>query len=222
MTQENTIQRCDTSDMRFPHGMLRDAFAQAGDLINGAGPGDREQAATVASFYQNVLAFLRVHHGAEDELLWPLLRERAPQHAALLDRMENQHEAVDEVTGATDRAVAAYGADPTSEHAAALVAAVRRLAIELDLHLVDEEREILPLAATTLSQDEWGALPGWAMGHFQGDKTWLVLGLIFQQMTPEETATTLEHMPPAAREMWAATGASEFSAFMTAVRGQPL
>lgn len=219
MLQETTTPRCDTSDMRFPHGLLRDAFAQAGAFIGATAPGDRARAAQVGSFYENVLAFLRVHHGAEDDLLWPLLRERAPQQATLLDRMENQHAAVDEVTGAADRAVAAYVSDPTAEHAAALLAAVRRLAIELDAHLVDEEREILPLAATTLSQDEWGALPGWAMRRFAGDKVWLILGLLFEQMTSEERTTTLKHMPTPVREMWAATGDHDFSAFMSAVRG---
>jgi hypothetical protein len=205
--------------MRFPHGLFRDAFGQASDLIGASANGDRERAAKVGSFYENVLAFLRVHHGAEDELLWPLLRERAPQHTALLDRMEDQHAAVEEVTGSADRAVAAYASAPTQEHAAALVTAVRRLAIELDSHLVDEEREILPLAATTLSQDEWGAMPGWAMGHFQGDKPWLILGLIFEQMTSEERAITLEHMPPPVGEMWSERGEHDFMAFRSEVRG---
>lgn len=218
MPQETTTYQCDTSDMRFPHGMFRGAFGQASDLIGASANVGREQAAKVGSFYENVLDFLRAHHGAEDQLLWPLLRERAPQHSALLDRMEDQHAAVDEVTGSADRAVAAYASDPTQEQAAALVAAIRRLAIELDSHLVDEEREILPLAATTLSQDEWAAMPGWAMRNFQGDKPWLILGLIFEQMTAQERATILAGMPPPVREMWAERGEQDFLAFISAVR----
>jgi len=222
MTQTTTTQRCDTSDMRFPHGMLRDAFAEAGDLIDAVATGDRERATKVCSFYENVLDFLRVHHGAEDELLWPLLRQRAPDQGALLDRMDTQHAAVEEVSGSASRAVAAYASTPDETTAAALTAALRRLAIELDAHLVDEEREILPVAAVTVSQEEWGAMPGWALRHFSGDKPWLVFGLLFNQMSDAERATTLEHMPVPVREMWAARGDRDFRAFMSAVRVQDL
>ncbi len=217
MNQETLTRTCDTSDMYIPHGMLRGAFASARDVI-GTGSSS-ERAALITGFYANVLAFLHAHHGAEDALLWPLLRERAPEHAALLDRMEAQHAAVDEVTLAASRALDAYSAAPTGEHATALAAAIRRLAVELDVHLVEEEREILPLAAVTVSQDEWGALPGWAMGHFTGDRIWLVLGLLFEQMTDAQVETTLHHVPDSVRELWNTTGGADFATFIAAVRG---
>ncbi len=217
MTQDTLTRTCDTSDMFIPHGMFRQAFAGADDVIGTAPAADR--APLISSFYSNVLAFLHAHHGAEDAMLWPLLRARAPEREALLDRMEAQHAAVDEVIQAASRSLDAYSADPTAEHATALAAAIRRLAVELDAHLVEEEREILPLAAVTVSQDEWGALPGWAMGHFTGDRTWLVLGLIFEQMTDAQVATTLQHIPAPVREMWDTTGRRDFATMITAVRG---
>jgi hypothetical protein len=89
----------------------------------------------------------------------------------------------------------------------------------LNVHLVEEEREILPLAAVTVSQDEWGGLPGWAVSHFAGDKIWLVLGLLFEQMTEAQAATTLQHIPDGVREMWAATGSRDFATMIEGVRG---
>lgn len=219
MTDVTSIRHCDTSDMRFPHGMFRTAFGEAPSLIDATSPGDRERANRLGSLYANVLAFLRAHHGAEDELLWPLLRVRAPEHQALLDRMENQHQAVDEVTSAAEKAIAAYQADPCVARGQALVVALRRLSIELDAHLVEEEREILPLAAVTVAQEEWGQMPGWAAQHFQGDRFGLMVGLLFEQMTPEEVAATLGHLPPAFQQMWRESGERDYRAFMADLRG---
>ncbi len=218
MSQETLTRTCDTSDMFIPHGMFRDAFGCAGDLIDPDVPADDNRAASVVTFYENVLAFLHAHHGAEDAMLWPLLRERAPEQAALLDRMDAQHAAVDEVIRTALRRLSAYSAAPTASTAASLVTAIRRLAVELDAHLVEEEREILPLAAVTVSQDEWGALPGWAMSYFTGDKIWLVLGLLFEQMTDTQVATTLKHVPAPVREMWATAGSRDFATLIEAVR----
>ncbi len=222
MNQGTLTIRCDTSDMYIPHGMLRGAFAIAGDVVGAGTLADGDRTALISSFYANVLAFLHAHHGAEDALLWPLLRDRAPEHAALLDRMDAQHAAIEEVTIAASSALEGYSSTPTEESARALTAAIRRLAAELDVHLVEEEREILPLAAVTVSQDEWGSLPGWAMGHFSGDKIWLVLGLIFEQMSDAQVSATLAHVPSALREMWVSTGHRDFAAMIAAVRGQPL
>ena len=58
-----------------------------------------------------------------------------------------------------------------------------------------------------------------AIGHFTGDKICLVLGLLFEQMTEAQVATTLRHIPDAVREMWAATGSRDFVTMIQGVRG---
>lgn len=208
----------DTSDMRFPHGMFRKAFADVDRVVGVAGD-DPARAAAVATFYGEVLAFLKAHHGAEDALLWPLLRERRIDEQALLDRMESQHGGIEELCAAAGRACGAYAGAPGEATARTLADAVHRLATELGLHFTEEEREILPLAARTVTQDEWGAMPGWAMSHFLGRHRWLVLGLIFEQMTEAEQEVTLAHVPDAMREMWRTTGARDFEAFVNGLRG---
>ena len=207
---------CDTSDMRFPHGVLRGALGAAPTLAAVAAERGDAGARDLVTFYDTVLAFLHVHHGAEDALLWPLLRQRAPSEGALLDRMEAQHAGVGEMYERARAALQTYAADPSES--AALVAAVAALLAELEAHLQEEEREILPLAARTVTQDEWGALPGWAMQHFTGEQ-WLLLGLLFETMTPAEQETTLHHMPPAVAGAWAESGRERFGAFAATVRG---
>ncbi|MGA9919677.1 MAG: hemerythrin domain-containing protein [Candidatus Dormiibacterota bacterium] len=220
MTATPSTRHSDTSDMRFPHGLFRTVFSEAPGLIDATAPGDRERTSHLGSLYENVLAFLRAHHGAEDELLWPLPRERAPEQKALLDRMENQHQAVDEVTAATEKSIAAYKDAPSSARAQELAASLRRLGAELDAHLVEEGQEILPLAAVTVSQEEWGQMPGWVVQHFPGDKFWLIAGLLFEQMTPDEVELTLAHQPPALQQMWRDAGKRDCRQFMTALRSR--
>ena len=41
-------------------------------------PPTRRASAMIANFYDNILAFLHVHHDGEEKLIFPLLRERCP------------------------------------------------------------------------------------------------------------------------------------------------
>ena len=206
----------DTSDMRLPHGMFRDSLASAAAIVPTVGD-DPERADAVVRFCREVVAFLHCHHGAEDAILWPLLRERATDHSDLLDRMEAQHAGVGEMSEKFDRAINEYVKDPSGQTADALAAAIRSLRAELDAHLTDEEREILPLAAVTVTPDEWGSMPGWAMSHFDGPM-WLVIGLILEQMTSDERTAFLGHVPPPVADMWNGGGSAEFGAFTALVR----
>ena len=85
-------------------------------------------------------------------------------------------------------------------------------------HLDTEEVSILPIAGEHLSAEEWGRLPGHAMMGFGGDKVWLILGIIREQMTPDQRAEMLANMPPPARQMWAEMGEASFNELMAEVR----
>jgi hemerythrin-like domain-containing protein len=69
-----------------------------------------------------MLDFLHTHHTGEDELLFPLLRERAALDPRLMDRMDAQHAQVDDAVAAigaqlpawTASADAAAGEQPSS------------------------------------------------------------------------------------------------------------
>jgi len=219
VTEANIQYTCDPSDMRFPHGMLRDALRDPDAVLGRVRPGDAEQAAQVASYYANVLDFLHSHHQAEDVLLWPKLRERAPRHADLYDRMEAQHSGLSAACDAAQEATGGYAADPSEETARDLAASIHHLGTEMEVHFSEEEREILPIAAVTVSQEEWGEMPGYGMSHLTAGKPWLVLGLVLEQMNDEERAVTLAHVPPPALEMWETSGSSMFTSLIAGIRG---
>jgi iron-sulfur cluster repair protein YtfE (RIC family) len=217
MTEAVTYQT-DTSDLLIPHGFFRSVFASAEPIIQSVRPGDAEQTAAVSSYFDNVLRFLDAHHDGEDAIIWPVLSERCSSAGELIARMEGEHEAIHELKARAAALLTEWSnsADPAA--AAALAGALTSLGAKVDSHFGEEEAEVLPLASRNMSAEEWGGLPGHAMAHFTGDKIWLILGLILEQMTDEERAATLQLLPPPAVEMWTTSGKAAFDDFISRVR----
>jgi len=84
---------------------------------------------------------LHLHHTAEDEVIWPVLRPRLAhsEHAlSVLDAMEEEHERIDPLLAAVDDAFAQRRED-------ALADVIDALVTTLTGHLAHEERDGLPL-----------------------------------------------------------------------------
>ncbi|MGA2474850.1 MAG: hemerythrin domain-containing protein [Acidimicrobiales bacterium] len=208
--------RPDVSDMYAVHGVFRDTLGAVPRLVGGIDPDDAERVALIANYYDNVLSFLEAHHDSEEVLVVPLLRERCAGEGELVDRMaEQHHEAIRLLEEARGSLSAWQTGDAASQKAAedALLA----LHAQLLVHLDDEEAQVLPLAEANLSPEEWGALPGHGLGHFEGDKIWLILGLIRQRMNDGQRAAMLENMPPPAVDMWTGFGEQAFKDYSQVV-----
>jgi hypothetical protein len=199
--------------------VFREALGCAAQIAGSASSDDADRVAVVSSYYANVLALLHAHHEGEDELLWPKLMERAPEQADLVARVSGQHEGVLSWLEAAEARLTEWIAEPNVDRGAALASALATLGAELGLHLDDEERHILPLAADYLTVEEWNELPAHGMRTFSGDKPWLVIGLIQEQMTPEAVAEMEAHMPPPIREFWTDAGRPQFQGFVAQLRG---
>ena len=215
---ETVVYQTETSDMLIPHNMFRSVLRTAPEILREVRDGDSAHAADVYSYFDNVLRFLDAHHGGEDDLVWPLLTKRCPEAAELLARMENQHQAIHDERERSGVLLDAWVETADAGTAGQVASALAALTSEIEAHFAQEEDEILPLASRNMSQEEWGALPGHAMGHFSGDKIWLILGLILEQMTPEQRAFTLTLLPPPAVEMWTSMGNAAFDDFVAKVR----
>ncbi len=199
----------DTSDMLAVHGALRGALGAGKARVHGVAPDDAERRELICSYYEDVLWFLRVNHEGEEELVFPKVRERAPTAVAVVDAMEEQHRDVVELLAASEAALAAWQAGDAGAQTS-LADDLQALNEALEPHLADEETQLLPFCAQTLTIEEWGALPGHALSQYQGDKMWLVIGLIMEQRTPADQQVMLEHMPPPVVEMWNAMGHRSF------------
>ena len=99
--------------------------------------------------------------------------------------------------------------------------ALDSLGAEAAVHFDDEEKDLLPLCADHLSVPEWNELPTHGMRSFEGDKIWLILGLIRQRLSPAQRDAMLTRMPPPAVEMWTGFGESAFNGLIAEV-GAPL
>jgi hypothetical protein len=213
---EQAAPRPDVTDMFAVHGVFRDTLAAAPSLVGGVAAGDTERLALVANYYENVLSFLQAHHDSEEKLVFPLLRERCPDEGPLLDRLEAEHEEALKLLANAERALAAWP-DGDVVAQSEVVGSLESLRAQLEPHLDEEEAKALSLCAENMSLEEYGALPGHGMAAFQGDKIWLILGLIRQRMNDAQRAAMLEHMPPPAVEMWTGFGEQAFKDLSTQV-----
>jgi Hemerythrin HHE cation binding domain len=95
---------------------------------------------------------LRVHHTAEDEALWPVMRDilaNRPDDLAVVDAMEAEHSTIDPLLNAIDAALDC-GAD-TQE----LYDLTEELGNGLREHLEHEEDAALPLIQSILTEQQW-------------------------------------------------------------------
>ncbi|MEV0173391.1 hemerythrin domain-containing protein [Streptomyces sp. NPDC050803] len=96
---------------------------------------------------------LHAHDTAEDEALWPVLRERLagrPKDLALLEALEAEHAAIVPLIKAIDAALAAPEVDQLG-----LGILIDALATGLAGHLKHEEDTALPLVRRALTAEQW-------------------------------------------------------------------
>jgi hypothetical protein len=200
------------------HRVFRDALAAGPSLVGTVDADDAARAEVVGSYYANVLELLHRHHEGEDELLTPRLLERAPAHASTIERVGAQHHVVLAALHVAESATAAWRAEPSAGNRDVAAAALSVLDAALTPHLDEEEREILPIAAQHITAAEWGELPAHGMRSFQGDKTWLIIGLIQEQMSEAQRAAMETRMPPALLEFWNGSGRDLFAGYVAELR----
>jgi branched-chain amino acid transport system ATP-binding protein len=118
-------------------------------------------AAIDAAFLGAVFDYLeqfvdRMHHPKEDDFLFRRLRERSPEAAAILDRLQAEHRNGPQNLAALRARLAACDdrRAPTADFAEAL----RTYACDLRQHIRTEEKEVMPLARATLTADDWDAI----------------------------------------------------------------
>ena len=211
MADQAGAARPDVTDMYAVHRVFRDTLGAAPQLVGGIPAGDAARVDQIANYYDNILFFLEAHHEGEEAIVFPRLRERCPEEEALLDSLESEHELALGLLGSARSSLTAWpssGGDAAAQTAVA--DSLEALRSQLESHLDEEETRALPLCADNILAEEWGQLPGHALAGYQGDKVWLILGLIRERMTDDQRARMLANMPPPARDMWTGFGEAAF------------
>ena len=99
----------------------------------------------------------RLHHTKESGLLFPKLRARSAEAAAVLDRLDRDHAAGERAIRDLEHALLGFEMMGEARRAAFEAAAQRYVDFYLE-HMAIEETQILPLAERALTADDWAAL----------------------------------------------------------------
>jgi hypothetical protein len=212
MADQAGTPRPDVTDMYAVHGVFRDTLGAAPRLVGDIAAGDAARVDQIGNYYDNILYFLEAHHDGEEAIVFPRLRERCPGEETLLDSLESEHKEALRLLAEARASLAKWpGADGDAAARVAVAESLEALRAQLVTHLDGEEQRVLPLCAENIAAEEWGQLPGHALAGYQGDKVWLILGLIRQRMTQGQRDSMLAHMPPPARDMWTSFGENAFN-----------
>ena len=161
---------------------------------------------------------LHLHHTAEDDLLWPLLLERCPPDADLVNRMEAQHEQVEHLTGLLGPALDRWAAEARPAVGEEVASTLEGLAAVLLEHLDEEEREILPLAQRHVTQEEWSQLGEHGKGQVALRDLPLLFGSVLEECDPAKRRMMLHVVPFPVRVLLRTLGARQYRCYVSRVR----
>ena len=168
----------DTWDMVLVHKSFRRDFRMLPTLVRAVAPGDTKRAEIVGFHLNAAAGALHHHHAAEDDLIWPLLLERAAPEADLVHRMEHQHEGIERGLAGVEILLPQWRRSAAASVAGELSSALRSLSRALIEHMDEEEQQILPLVTETLTVAEWERLGEIAYEKGQPSQRFTVLGLL--------------------------------------------
>jgi hemerythrin-like domain-containing protein len=160
--------------------------------------GDPRRILRTAAGWELFKKALHLHHTAEDEALWPAMRESGagrPDDLALLDAMEAEHAAIDPLLDAIDAAVA----DP---HSGRLGDVTDALVLGLTGHLKHEEDEALPLIQVLVTEPQWLSF-GQVNARLAGPDAPKILPWLLDGAGDEAVAAMLGPMPEPLRLAYA-------------------
>lgn len=99
----------------------------------------------------------RLHHRKETELLFPVVRERCPELAPVLDRLDRDHANGEKAIRELEHALLAFDVMGEPRRVAFEQAVERYIRFYLD-HMRVEEEQILPAARRCLTEQDWAVL----------------------------------------------------------------
>jgi len=202
----------DVTEMLAVHDAMRREYASLPLLVKSIADDDVARADVVADHIELLDRVMELHHAGEDELLWPLVRERMPE-AEAMPEVEEEHR---ELNGALKEVVAlaeTWRRTPSATNRAALHTRLIAFEKALLMHLAHEERESLPLMANSLTVEEFGAFGTYVRAGLAPQQRSIVLGMIVDAMGPERGNSVLGNIDAHDREEFERSGRAEYRAY---------
>ena len=197
-----TTTPIDTSEMATIHTFFRREFRLAGGVVRGVAAGDVQRAKEVSDHLEYVGRCLHHHHTAEDELAWPILLARVPDELApIVTLMESQHERVDALLDDVTTLRTSWRVSADAATRGRLADTLDTLYAHLAEHLDAEEDRLLPIAARTLTDEEWHAIGDRARRQTPRSELFLTFGMFQHDGDPEVLARMLAKAPAPVRRL---------------------
>jgi hemerythrin-like domain-containing protein len=185
----------DVSSMAIVHRTFRAAYDESARLVRANPTPSAARVDFLADHIDFGLSLLHHHHESEDELLYPLLVARVPEQAARTSEVEREHELIADAVDRASTRCAIWRGSPSAESGEALAAALDELNTTLQPHLDHEEREVVPLAAVTLTEAEWDALGEHTRSRIPRDRIPIAFGMLLEPLDETERATIKSELP---------------------------
>jgi hypothetical protein len=195
----STAQPIDVRDMAIVHRTFRQGYAESARLVRAVPTPSPRRVAFLANHIDFAIAMLHIHHEGEDELLYPKLIERVPEQAPMTEEVEHEHLLIKTALEAASAACAAWRERPSAETGEALAAALDQLNAVAQRHLDDEEQKVVPLAAVTLTQQEWDAVGKHGIGQIPRNKRGIAFGMMLDPLGEADRAYMKSFLPPPVR-----------------------
>ncbi len=176
----STSQPIEVRDMAIIHRMFRKSYDEAARLVRANPTPSPGRVTFLADHIDLVLGGLHTHHRDEDELLYPKLIERVPEQASMTEQVEHEHQAIATALDDASAACATWRRQPSADTGEALAVALDHLNAVVQPHLDDEEQKVVPLAAVTLTQQEWDEIGKRGMNSIPRNKRGIAAGMMLR------------------------------------------
>jgi hemerythrin-like domain-containing protein len=137
-----------------------------------------------------VVKNLHHHHETEDQLLWPMILKAAPETAAELDALSEEHDQLDVALHALEAAPVASDSDRENLHRAA-----EEVRVLVHRHLEHEEPILFPSLTEHVSPDSWASFSQQVIATSPMEAAHLTVGFFDEVGTPEEVSRILAGLP---------------------------
>jgi hemerythrin-like domain-containing protein len=199
MSKEHPIE---VRDMAIVHRLFRQAYDESARLVRANPTPSPGRVTFLADHIDLVLGGLHSHHQDEDELLYPKLIERVPEQAPMTEQVEHEHQVIATALDAASAACVTWRQRPSAETGEALAAALDHLNEVVQPHLDDEEQKVVPLAAVTLTQQEWDAMGKRGMNSVPRNKRAIAAGMMLEPLDADDRAYMMKHVPAPLRMLF--------------------
>jgi hypothetical protein len=126
----------------------------------------------------------------------------APSPGRVTFPADHEHELIKTALDTASAACAAWRARPSAETGEALAASLNELNAVAQVHLDDEEQKVVPLAAVTVTREEWDALGKHAVANIPAKKRGIAFGMLLEPLSEADRAHMKNVLPAPVRMLY--------------------